>query len=604
MSAGTGSEPDPARRRGSTLRRAIRLAWRASRGEVVLLLIVATVSGVVAPAAIWISEYLVNLVAGDGRPAGAGQWVPATILLGLSIPAQRILQAIGSNHERKLVEAVNSTAELDFLRATSRADISFIENPAGRDRIAQAGLALGGRMAGVVQSLFHLECAVITCGTMLAILFSVNPLLILLVAALLAASIPYNRVQAAALTRLFTTSTPLDRERFYLRILLAEAQPAKEVRAYALAPHLLQRYRSLSDGWLREVIALVSRLDRYAVVSGLFSVLIATGACLVIVSQAVTGSIKPGGVAAMIGVFAGFSGQLTGVSASLASLGESSAYLTTFFGFLDSKTDIVPARNPPLTLPEDSCGGIEFDGVHFTYPGADRPALAGLSFRIGRGESLSLVGANGAGKTTIVKLLLRLYDPDAGHIYLGGVDIRDLDPAGLRDRIGVLFQDFTTFHFTIRENVSFGRTAADPSDAGIEQALDVAGAAKVVSELPAGTGTHLGQLLRGAHDLSGGELQRIALARLVFRSPQVWVLDEPTSAFDAAAESRTLLRIKTLLAGRMGIIISHRFSTIRLADRIVVIEQGRVTESGTHDELLARDGRYAELFHCQAAGYT
>jgi ATP-binding cassette subfamily B protein len=246
---------------------------------------------------------------------------------------------------------------------------------------------------------------------------------------------------------------------------------------------------------------------------------------------------------------------------------------------------------------------VVIDDVSFTYPNATAPALDGVSLTLRRGEMVALVGENGAGKSTIVNLLLRFYDPDRGSIRIGDVDIREVDLDDLRRHFGVLFQDFTKYQYTARENITFGRPDEEPDEQAMRRALLAARAEDVVAALPHGLDTNLGWLFEGAVHLSGGQWQRIALARLIYRDAPIWILDEPTSALDAEAEAAVFAELRAQLQGRIGIVVSHRFSTVRTADRIVVVADGRILEAGSHDELMARGGRYAQMFDLQAAGY-
>jgi ATP-binding cassette subfamily B protein len=262
----------------------------------------------------------------------------------------------------------------------------------------------------------------------------------------------------------------------------------------------------------------------------------------------------------------------------------------------------IKAAMPVRPIPRQDLS-IEFENVSFTYPGTSKPAISGLDLTIHSGELLALVGLNGSGKTTLMKLLLRLYDPDSGAIRIGGVDLRNADPADIRDRIGILFQDFMYYDYTVRENVLFGRIANRHHLPDLKIALSEAQAWPFVNRLQNGIETHLGTIWDDGHQLSGGEMQRIALARLFFRDADIWILDEPTASLDAEAEIAIFAQLKRLLGGHTGIITSHRFSTVRLSDRIAVMADGRVIELGTHDQLVAQGGKYAEMFEFQAQQY-
>jgi ATP-binding cassette subfamily B protein len=257
----------------------------------------------------------------------------------------------------------------------------------------------------------------------------------------------------------------------------------------------------------------------------------------------------------------------------------------------------------PAIIPEGTIEGIEFDHIAFTYPGGTGSAVDGLSLHIRNGELIALVGENGAGKSTLVKLLLRFYDVQQGAIKVGGIDVKDMDPEDLRNRIGVLFQDYATYELSVRENVVMGRPNGINNDEQVMKALQDSRSEWLVNKMPNGLDSKVGRLFEGGHDLSGGEWQRLALARIMYRNADIWILDEPTSSLDPEAEAAIFAELKENLKGRIGIVISHRFSTVRIADRIAVIDDGHVTELGTHEELLAAGNRYAQLFELQASGY-
>jgi ABC-type multidrug transport system fused ATPase/permease subunit len=291
--------------------------------------------------------------------------------------------------------------------------------------------------------------------------------------------------------------------------------------------------------------------------------------------------------------------------ASIGSLYEDGLFMSNLFAYLDIGTGgEQPRRLPALAPARARSQDIEFRDVSFRYPGTDHWVLRGVSLRIAAGEKVALVGENGAGKSTLIKLLMRLYDPTEGSVLYGGVDLRDMDARDLRDRIGVLFQDFVRYQWTARENVGIGWVPALEDRPRIDRAVDDGGARTLVEQLPQKLETMLGGWFEEGHELSGGQWQKIALARAFMRDSEVLVLDEPTAALDAEAEHELFVRLQQLAADRTAILISHRFSTVRRADRIAVLQEGRVEELGTHAELLARDGRYAHLFRLQASGYV
>jgi ATP-binding cassette subfamily B protein len=295
------------------------------------------------------------------------------------------------------------------------------------------------------------------------------------------------------------------------------------------------------------------------------------------------------------------SGTLSNISSTFVSVDQHTTFLDDYFSFL-AIDPLVPVPSPPVPLPP-VVDSIDFDNVAFTYPGGREPAVQGLNLHIRAGELIALVGENGAGKSTLVKLLLRFYDPDHGSVRVGGVNLRDVDPQDLRGRIGVLFQDYANYELTVRDNVMMGRPNITPDDQRVMEALRRSRSEWLIKKMPNGLDSKVGRLFEGGHDLSGGEWQRLALARIMYRNADIWILDEPTSSLDPEAEAAIFAELKENLRGRIGIVISHRFSTVRIADRIAVIVDGRVAELGTHDQLLRGGGRYAELFELQAAGY-
>jgi ATP-binding cassette subfamily B protein len=321
-----------------------------------------------------------------------------------------------------------------------------------------------------------------------------------------------------------------------------------------------------------------------------------------IIWRTVAGDFSIGDMTFMVGSFLRLKGLLDGLLLGFSQLAGQALYLEDLFSFFNIEPRIVSPANP-LAVPKPIKSGFVFEDVGFRYEGAERWAIRHLDLTIAAGEVLALVGENGAGKTTIVKLLARLYDPSEGRILLDGRDLREYDLDELRSRVGVVFQDFVRFHFTAAENIAMGRIEAAADAARIEQAAERSRADQVVFRLPLGFKQPLGRRFSGGIDLSGGEWQKIAIARAYMRDADVLVLDEPTSALDARSEFEVFQRFRDLSAGRTTLLISHRFSTVRMADRIIVLDQGRIVEAGTHHALLARGGRYAEMFELQAAGY-
>ncbi|HUQ62125.1 MAG TPA: ABC transporter ATP-binding protein, partial [Acidimicrobiales bacterium] len=323
----------------------------------------------------------------------------------------------------------------------------------------------------------------------------------------------------------------------------------------------------------------------------------------VVADRGLSGRLSVGDLALVIGAFAVVTGQLGSFLSAIFRIDQSATFLADYFSFLQLEP-LVGVVEHPTPIPTPLEQGVRFEGVSFTYPSPDSPtAVKHFDLEIRPGELIALVGENGAGKTTLVKLLLRFYDADEGTVRVGGVDVRDVDPADLRSRIGVLFQDFARPEVSVRQNIGLGRVEREPTDAAVLDALTAARADHLVPKMRDGLDTSIGRLFEGGHDLSGGEWQRLALARLMFRSADIWVLDEPTSSLDAEAEAAIFTNLREQLRGRIGIVISHRFSTVRVADRIAVMSDGAITELGTHEDLIALGGTYARLFELQASAY-
>jgi ATP-binding cassette subfamily B protein len=443
---------------------------------------------------------------------------------------------------------------------------------------------------------------IVTIALMATILARLHYLLVVLALAAAALSLLLERRMTLRMYEFFYKETPEERERQYMGDLLANPRTTKEIRAYVLADYLLGRHRDLSEGLFKLRERMFRDATRISMLSGLI-----TGAALAlayafVAVQGISGSIDPGGVVLVIGAFASVAGTLSQISSTFVAVDQHTTFLDDYFSFLAIEP-LTPAPINPLPAPTTFSAGVEFDNVTFTYPGATEQALSGLDLRIRGGELIALVGENGAGKSTLVKLLLRFYDADQGAVRVGGVNLKDLTPEALRNKIGVLFQDYASYELTVRENVVMGRPDVKIDDQRVIEALQDARSEWLLKKMPKGLDSKVGRLFEGGHDLSGGEWQRLALARLIYRDADIWILDEPTSSLDPEAEAAIFSELKENLKGRIGIVISHRFSTVRIADRIAVIADGRVTELGSHDELLAAQGRYAQLFELQAAGY-
>ncbi|WP_345220690.1 ABC transporter ATP-binding protein [Hymenobacter koreensis] len=398
--------------------------------------------------------------------------------------------------------------------------------------------------------------------------------------------------------------TPERRELDYLRQTGASDETAKEVKIFGLSGFLIDRFETLSSEFYTKNKGLAIRRASWGTVFAAIGTLGYYGAYVYLIIRAAQGQMSVGQLTFLAGSFGRLRGLLEGVLSRFSSMADGALYLQDFFDFFALRPRIIRDEAAGMRpFPRPIQQGFTFENVGFQYRNGSKWALRGLSFHLQAGEKLALVGENGAGKTTLVKLLARLYDPTEGRILLDGHDLREYDPAELRQEIGVIFQDFVRFQLPAGQNIAVGRIDQRQNQTRIEGAASRSLADSVIEKLPAGYDQMIGRRFAGGVDLSGGEWQKIALGRAYMRDAQLLILDEPTAALDARAEHEVFKRFAELTRGKTAVLISHRFSTVRMADRILVIEHGQLQELGSHDDLLARGGRYAELFQLQAAGY-
>ncbi len=585
------------------LKQAIGLAWAASPRSLILYSVLGMASAAMPPVTVYLGAALVNKIA-EARmhSLGFADMLPIVIGLWIATAVQRAIGAYMGYGRNLFVRRVQLEAERRLLVQASKVDLGHFDNSNWHDRLARAKRDVSWRPGDLTWSVLGLSGNIVTIVLMAGLLASLHYVLVILALASAFLSLIFERRVTTKLYEYFYKETPEEREREYLGDLLAQPRTTKEIRAYVIADYLLGRHRKLTEDLLKQREQMYRSGTRVSVVTGLLSGTALALAYVFVAVRGVAGLINPGGVVLVIGAFASVSGTLGMISSTFVAVDQHTTFLDDYFSFL-SIEPLVPTPPSPHVLPPGSIQGIEFDRVTFMYPGGTEPAASDLSLHIRPGELIALVGENGAGKSTLVKLLLRFYDPDRGSVRIGGVDLRTIDPATLRDRIGVLFQDYATYELTVRENVVLGRPNGQVDDTRVMEALHAARSDWLLNKMSKGLDSKVGRLFEGGHDLSGGEWQRLALARILYRDADIWILDEPTSSLDPEAEAGIFAELKENLKGRIGIVISHRFSTVRIADRIAVIGDGRVTELGTHEELIRLGGRYAHLFELQAAGY-
>jgi ATP-binding cassette subfamily B protein len=562
--------------------------------------------GILPTVSAWISKLLIDaVVAAVNAHADAphAQVVVELVLLQLGVVlGTSLLQTVRNINQQALQELTARRVQLMIMKHANRLDLSFFENPAFYDSLQQAQREAGYRPVGMVEQLFGLLRSSITFLSMIALIGRLGwgVALIALLAPIpsFIASSRYGW-QGYQMSR---RQSPDRRRLSYYLDLLTRDTFNKEIKLFGLGNLFIDRWQEISLRFYRENRALVVRRYVMGFIWGSLTTLVTSGTYLYVALQTIAARFTLGDLTFYTQAVGQVQSSFQGILGGLSDMYENSLYLTNLYEFLDYEPHIQSPANPrKLALPLRQ--GIAFRDVSFTYPGKTTPALQHVSFTIRPDEAVALVGLNGAGKTTIVKLLTRLYDPDEGQILLDGYDLREYDLADLHAAIGVIFQDYVTYYFSARENIGVGRLPEMENLERVEASAAKSGADSVVAKLPKGYETTLGRWFDEGFQLSGGEWQKIALARAFMRDAEILILDEPTASLDARAEYEIFTRMKALTEGKMALFISHRFSTVRLADRIFVLENGTIAEAGTHEELLALGGTYADLFNLQAAAY-
>jgi len=517
--------------------------------------------------------------------------------------------AIGSDLLGRLVSYGDSLLSELFTNATSirlmehaaTLDLEAFENPDLQDKLDRARRQTMGRM-NLMSQLFGQVQDVITVISFAAGLLVYAPwLIVLLAVALVPAFVGEAHFNALGYSLNFQW-TPERRQLEYIRQMGASVETAKEVKIFNLNRFFITRFRELSNKFFIANRKLAQRRALWGTLLAALGTLGYYVAYAYIAWRTVKGDFSIGDLTFLAGSFRRLRQLLEGLLVGFSQVAGQALYLDDLFSFFEIKPEIHSPASP-LPVPQPIAKGFVFENVGFRYPDAERWALRALDFELRAGEVLALVGENGAGKTTLVKLLARLYDPDEGRILLDGRDLRDYDLDDLRANIGVIFQDFVRYHLTAGENIGVGQIDAMHDQVRVQEAARRAVADQVVASLPGGYEQVIGRRFRNGVDLSGGQWQKIAIARAYMRDAQVMILDEPTAALDARSEFEVFQRFKELSNNRTAILISHRFSSVRMADRILVLNEGRLEASGTHEQLLVQGGRYAELFELQAAGY-
>lgn len=557
-----------------------------------------------------IIDDVVALVQMPARPHSLQQWLDSGKLnwLALLLFAEfafavlaDILGRVVSLIDSLLSERVTNASSVRLMQHAATLDLEDFEDAEFQDQLERARRQTAGRMS-LMRQLFSQAQDIVTVTSFAAGLILYAPWLIaMLVLALVPAFLGEAHFNAQSYS-LDYGRTPERRELDYVRQTAASVDTAKEVKIFGLNNFLIDRYVRLAADFYAANRKLAVRRATWG---GVFTALGTVGyyvAYAYIAWRTLAGEFSIGDLTFLSGSFRRLRNLLEGLLTSFSTVAGQALYLNDLFSFFEVEPEIMSPENP-RPFPQPIRQGFVFEDVGFIYPGAERWAVRHLSFELKAGEVVALVGENGAGKTTLVKLLTRLYDPDEGSILLDGHDLREYDLDELRGNMGVIFQDFVRYNFTASDNIAVGKIAARDDHARIERAAMQSQADEVIARLPAGYRQMIGKRFKNGVELSGGEWQKIAIARAYMRDAQVLILDEPTAALDARSEFEVFKRFKELSEGKTAVLISHRFSSVRMADRILVLADGKVEAAGTHDELLAQPGRYSELFELQAAGY-
>ena len=585
---------------------AIKLVWRTNPWATVGLGFL-TVTGALLPASqAWVGKLIVDgVVASIQR--GADPATIRTVFVYLIVELALFLIGTAFNHSRRLIQQLiqlqlANRIRGEIIQKALTLDLAFFEHPDFYDRLQNARRESGYKPIELINDSFLIVQNTITLISFALLLLRFSPWLVVV---LLITSIPAFIAEARFAEegfRLLSRRAPETRQINYLSRLLTEDTSAKEVKLFNLGETLLTRYMTLFEKFFREDKSLALRRAVAGFGLGLIATLGFYGSYAWIVWRTVQGQISLGDMTLYLTLFRQGQSTFQAILSGIGNIYENNLFMTNLFDFLNLKSQMrVAPRIRALPIPLRR--GIEFRGVGFHYPDSEEWAVRDINLTIHCGEKIALVGPNGAGKTTLIKLLSRLYDPSEGAILIDGIDIRELDPLDLRRRIGIIFQDFVRYHLPASENIGFGQIEASDRLEQIIESARKSGAHPIIENLPDGYQTMLGRWFHGGHELSVGQWQKIALARAFMRDAEILVLDEPTASLDAETEYEIFCRFQELSVGKMAILISHRFSTVRMADRIVVIQDGRIAEIGTHHDLLNQGGIYGHLFGLQAAGY-
>jgi ATP-binding cassette subfamily B protein len=616
----------------AALPQVLRLVWEASPATTVGLFITTAIAGLVPAASAYISRSLVNAVvqgilinhqhlpdretfASVGAPSSFLIWHSPTFtavgmivflaVLQLAVFAvSALLNTLRNISQQLLQNSVSMRIQLMVMEKAATLDLAFYEDPASYDLLRRAQNDSISRPVLMIATVFGLVQTLLTFATMIALLIVVSPLLALLA---LVSPIPAFIADTRYGWRGYNIArwgSRLMRRMNYLVSLVTTDSFAKEVKLFGLGGYFIERYRLIANAFYSSQRGQLVRRYLTGFAWGNLSTIATSVTYLYVALQAIAGRLTLGDLTLYTQAAMSVQSSIQSILGGFSGMYEHNLYLNNLYELMAMQPSMsVPAK--PAEVPQPLRGEIRFDNVSFAYPGADKNAVTDLSFTVKAGETLAVVGRNGAGKTTLFKLICRLYDPSGGRILIDGIDLRDFEPDQLRRQIGAMFQDYVDYQATASENIGLGNVPEIADREAVVSASKQAGSDELIANLPEGYDTALGKWFDSGVNLSGGEWQKVALARAFMREDaRILLLDEPTSALDAQAEYDLFERLRSLTHGRTAVYISHRFSTVRRADRIIFLEHGRLAEEGTHQELMRLDGRYAQLFRMQAAAYT
>ncbi len=581
----------------------LKIVWQSGPGVVTFGVVARIVAALLPVALTYIAKLIIDILNNYLRMhelLSSRLWWLFFLEFGLAVVSSVVARMIDFS-DSLLANKYTRYVSIQVMQHASQLDLTAYEDPLFYDRLERARVQATDRLV-MIQSIGRLELQLITAlGWSVAVMFYSPWLMLLLIAAVLPAFLGETHFAFLGYAKNFR-QTPIKRQLDYLRQAGATKEAAKELKLFSLADFFTQRFARLSDIIYHQDVALARKRLGIGSVLSLVSTGGYYGAYAYVIWRTIAGRLTIGTFYFLTNAILQASSNIQQVFSTLSGIADQALFLTDLLAFFEMKPTIQSKPNA-LPAPRPIKQGFEFHNVSFVYPGTQRRVLNGLNFQLSPGERVALIGENGQGKTTIVKLITRLYDPTEGQILLDGVDLREYDLEDLYREIGVIFQDFMRYEMTARENIAVGKIEEIENLPLLTEAAHKSLADEVIARVGGGYDQMLGRRFEGGVDLSGGEWQKIALARAYLRDAQLLVLDEPTAALDARSEYQVFQRFAELTTGKMALFISHRFSTVRMADRIIVLENGNIAEEGTHDKLTRMGGRYAELFELQAASY-